>query len=64
MHGYPWYANGADTITTRLTLLHILDALAAYGWELHATVDMSQGGGSEQTRGSDTDSWFLRKLRT
>ncbi|KZV92012.1 hypothetical protein EXIGLDRAFT_718798 [Exidia glandulosa HHB12029] len=65
MHGYPWYANGSDTVTTRVLLLNILDALAAYGWELHATVDMSTGSGGSESRsaGQDTDSWFLKKFQ-
>lgn len=49
--GYPWYADGSDTVTTRVLLLNILDALAAYGWEIHATVDMSLGQGGDSSRG-------------
>jgi len=45
-------------VTTRIMLLQLLDVLAAYGWELHATVDMSVGA----SEGMDTDTWFLRKI--
>ncbi|KAH7105936.1 hypothetical protein BKA62DRAFT_688418 [Auriculariales sp. MPI-PUGE-AT-0066] len=56
MKGWPWYASGSETVTTRVLLLQVLDLLAAYGYELHATVDMCYG-----SEGIDVDTWFLRK---
>jgi len=41
-------------------LLHLLDVFAAYGWEIHARIDMTQSEGE----GIETDTWFLRKLDT
>jgi len=65
LHGYPWHANGGDTVITRVVLLNILNSLNSLGWEIHATIDMSQGPASSQSNsgGSDTDSWFFRKLQ-
>jgi len=66
LHGYPWHSNGADTVVTRVLLMNILNALNSFGWEIHATIDMSQGHESStqhSSGGGDTDSWFFRKLQ-
>lgn len=64
LFGYPWYADGSETVTSRVLLLNMLDALATYGWELHASIDMSLGPGSESSAGRDTESWFFKKYIT
>ncbi|EJD43710.1 hypothetical protein AURDEDRAFT_114519 [Auricularia subglabra TFB-10046 SS5] len=62
MHGFPWYADGAETVSIRIVLLNILDTLAAAGWEFHASVDLSMG---QNEGGSDsTDTWFFRKVKS
>lgn len=60
MHGHPWYAEGGNTVKVRILLLKILNVIAAHGWELHATIDMSLGPGGDGT-GGDNDTWFFRK---
>ncbi|KAL8283620.1 hypothetical protein RQP46_005415 [Phenoliferia psychrophenolica] len=59
MLGYPWFANGDATVTTRCLILDILSMLERHGWSLYASVDQSTGGGDQGS--SDTDSWYLRR---
>ncbi len=54
--GAPWMGHGEEAITSRLILLSLLDCFSAFGWKLHASIDISQGH-----EGRDTDSWFLRR---
>ncbi|EJD43709.1 hypothetical protein AURDEDRAFT_114518 [Auricularia subglabra TFB-10046 SS5] len=59
MHGYPWYSEGSETVSVRIVVLNLLDALRAAGWELHASIDMSSS-----TALGDTDTWFFRKVKS
>lgn len=61
MHGFPWYSDGADTVSIRIVLLNILEALAAAGWEFHASIDISLGQGETA---NDSDTWFFRKVKS
>jgi hypothetical protein len=54
--GYPWAGRSEEAVTSRVKLLDLLDCFTAYGWQLHASVDMSLG-----QDGYDTDTWFFRR---
>ncbi|CAF0936190.1 unnamed protein product [Adineta steineri] len=58
LHGYPWAGNGEEAVTSRIKLLNLLDCFTSYGWQLHASVDMSIGHD-----GSETDTWFFRRVQ-
>jgi hypothetical protein len=55
INGYPWRANGEETMSTRLLLLSMLEVFDTHGLSLYASIDQSQGHG-EGT--SETDSWY------
>ncbi len=55
-HGYPWVGSGDEAVTSRIKLLDLLDCFTSFGWQLHASIDMSIGH-----EGRDTDTWFLRR---
>ncbi|CAF1143061.1 unnamed protein product [Rotaria sordida] len=55
LRGNPWWGSGDEAITTRVTLLALLDCFNSFGWELYASIDISGESGS------DTDSWFFRQ---
>ncbi|CAF0781579.1 unnamed protein product [Rotaria sp. Silwood1] len=54
--GYPWEADGDEAVTSRIKLLALLDCFTSFGWQLHASIDMSIGH-----EGRDTDTWFFRR---
>jgi len=54
--GYPWKGNGDESVTSRIKILGLLDCFTAFGWQLHASIDMSIGH-----EGCDTDTWFFRR---
>ncbi|CAF2862192.1 unnamed protein product [Rotaria sp. Silwood2] len=54
--GFPWEADGDEAVTSRLMLLALLDCFTSFGWQLHASIDMSIG-----REGRDTDTWFFRR---
>ncbi|CAF1074027.1 unnamed protein product [Rotaria sordida] len=56
LRGYPWTADGDEAVTSRIKLLALLDCFTSFGWELHASIDMSIG-----QEGHDTDTWFFRR---
>ncbi|CAF0797145.1 unnamed protein product [Adineta steineri] len=58
LRGHPWLGSGEEAVTSRIKLLSLLDCFASYGWQLHATVDMSLGHD-----GSETDTWFFRRIQ-
>ncbi len=43
-------------MTSRMKLLALLDCFTVFGWQLHASIDMSTGH-----EGRDTDTWFFRR---
>jgi hypothetical protein len=55
--GYPWAGNGEEAVTSRIKLLALLDCFSSFGWQLHASIDMSM-----RHEGCDTDSWFFRRI--
>ncbi|CAF0781545.1 unnamed protein product [Rotaria sp. Silwood1] len=50
LRGYPWVNNGDEAGTCRMKLLALLDCFTSFGWQLHASIDMSIG-----YEGHDTD---------
>jgi len=58
LNGYPWRANGEETMRTRLLLLRMLACLEQHGWSLYASVDQSTASGDKS---SETDSWYCVK---
>ena len=54
--GYPWLGQGDEAVTSRMKLLALLDCFTSFGWQLHASIDMSIG-----YEGCDTDTWFFRR---
>lgn len=61
--GNPWWSSGHESLSVRILLLNMLDAMALLGWELHTSVDITAGpGGLGKNAGSDTDCWILRKV--
>lgn len=58
MYGNPWWADGGETVATRIFLMHLVANLESIGWVVYASVDISTGH-----EGRDLDSWILRKVR-
>ncbi|KAH8586455.1 hypothetical protein B0O99DRAFT_644396 [Bisporella sp. PMI_857] len=52
--GYPWSANGEETMVTRMLILKMLDTLERDGWSLYASID--QNVSAEDT--SEADCWY------
>jgi hypothetical protein len=59
MLGEPWAATGSETMQVRMFVGHLIEALDCAGWEVYASVDISQGNTSDSIFG-DSDSWILR----
>ena len=57
LQGFPFIATGAGGIASRLLQVQLLNLLATFGWEFHASVDFSSAG-SDATA---SDSWYMRK---
>jgi len=55
--GYPWGGNPREAVSARIKLLALVDCFASFGWQLHASIDMSTGRES-----GDTDTWFFRRI--
>ncbi|KAL1924635.1 uncharacterized protein VTP21DRAFT_4289 [Calcarisporiella thermophila] len=55
--GWPWFADGKETVEIRLLLVQILNELRKIGYKLYASVDISAG-----TDGKDLESWVFRKI--
>ena len=53
LNGYPWMANGGDTVDVRRLVCAVLEAALDDGWRLHASVDCQLNG--------DVSSLFLRR---
>jgi hypothetical protein len=41
--GYPWFATGAEAVTTRILLLNMLSVLEVHGFKLYASLDQNTG---------------------
>lgn len=55
LEGYPWLANGKDTMRVRELLLTLVETLEEEGWSVYASIDQkSKGEDSTQT-----DTWHL-----
>ncbi|CAF1102777.1 unnamed protein product [Rotaria sordida] len=54
--GYPWTADGYETVTSRMIILDLLDCFTSLGWQLHASINMSTS-----YDGCHTDTWFFRR---
>jgi hypothetical protein len=58
--GYPWRANGTETVHTRLILLTLLECLEQHGFSLYASIDQDNGPGGD-SRASEADTWFCNR---
>jgi hypothetical protein len=56
LRGTPWYADGEETVTSRILVLNILAELESNGWHLYGTIDMSTGVQAVNSK----DTWFFR----
>lgn len=56
-HGNPWLPHGTDTVTTRIMILNMLQTLERFGWSLHASLHVPQGGGE----GQEADIMYFQK---
>jgi hypothetical protein len=43
LHSYPWCAEGAEAVSTRILLLNILQTLETHGFRIYASIDQSSG---------------------
>ena len=41
--GYPWFAEGAEAVSTRVMLLNMLRVLEVHGFRLYASIDQNTG---------------------
>ncbi|KAK9375221.1 uncharacterized protein V1513DRAFT_431098 [Lipomyces chichibuensis] len=57
--GYPWQADGTETVQTRLMLLTLLECLEQQGFSLYASID--QDSGSESSNSSEADTLFCNR---
>ncbi|KAK5141742.1 hypothetical protein LTR04_002486 [Oleoguttula sp. CCFEE 6159] len=62
LHGYPWRANGGETVAVRVMLLELLECLEAQGFGLYASIDQKTGLGSNNNR-SEADTWCLCRAK-
>ncbi|KAI1320121.1 hypothetical protein EDD11_002093 [Mortierella claussenii] len=58
LNGNPFYANGPETVWSRMMLSQVLAALRSSGYKLYTSVDISVGSGD----GSDVHSWIFRRV--
>lgn len=58
--GWPWQANGTETVQTRLLLLTLLECLEQHGFSLYASVDQDCGPGGDSSR-TEADTWFCNR---
>ncbi|CAF1102797.1 unnamed protein product [Rotaria sordida] len=56
LRGYPWTADGYETVTSRMIILDLLDCFTSLGWQLHASINMSTSH-----KGCHTDTWFFHR---
>ncbi|KAH6704081.1 hypothetical protein BKA61DRAFT_182218 [Leptodontidium sp. MPI-SDFR-AT-0119] len=55
INGYPWWATGEETMSTRLLLMRMLECLEGFGWSLYASIDQNTSSGNDT---SETDTWY------
>ncbi len=60
LNGYPWWATGEETMSTRMLLMKMLECLESFGWSLYASVDQNTGSGDNS---SETDTWYCVRER-
>ncbi|TKA70579.1 hypothetical protein B0A49_04389 [Cryomyces minteri] len=63
LHGYPWRANGGETMAVRVMLLELLDCLEVQGFSLYASIDQKTGPASSNDNGSEADTWYLCRAK-
>ncbi|KAK6581833.1 hypothetical protein PZA11_005530 [Diplocarpon coronariae] len=56
INGYPWWATGEETMSTRMLLMKMLECLEGLGWSLYASLDQNTGSGDSNA--SETDTWY------
>jgi len=61
LRGYPWFANGAETVSTRMLILNMMSILESNGFILYGSIDHSTGTRSGDSHTSETDSWYCRR---
>jgi len=55
--GYPWHADGSETVRCRMLLCQLIANIRAKGYKLYASVDITMGN-----KGSDLESWIFRRV--
>ena len=58
--GYPWRANGEETVRTREILLLLLQCLEQHGFSLYTSVDQDTGPSSD-SHSSEADTWYCNR---
>ncbi|KAI9686811.1 MAG: hypothetical protein M1820_010557 [Bogoriella megaspora] len=60
--GYPWRAEGVETVKARELVLVLLEVLEQYGFSLYASIDQECGRGKD-SRSSEADVWYCNRQR-
>lgn len=60
LHGSPWTPSGKETMQSRMFVGQMIEGLDRAGWEIYASIDISQGKGGGDSAIDDVDSWILR----
>ncbi|KAK2787550.1 hypothetical protein FQN53_004999 [Emmonsiellopsis sp. PD_33] len=57
-NGYPWKANGTETVETRAILLTLLNTLEQFGFSLYGSIQQDSKQGEEHVA---VDTWFCNR---
>ncbi|KAK2787515.1 hypothetical protein FQN51_003146 [Onygenales sp. PD_10] len=57
-NGYPWKANGTETVETRAILLILLNTLEQFGFSLYGSIQQDSKQGEEHVA---VDTWFCNR---
>ena len=58
--GYPWLANGEETVRSREILLILLECLEQHGFSLYTSLDQDSGPGGN-SHSSESDTWYCNR---